>query len=602
MKHSWKEYKIGDFLERQYNSVLIDDFLKYKRITIKTKGQGVYLRDEVIGVEIGTKNQFKAQTNQFLLSKIDAMNGAFGIVPVQCDGAIITGNFWTYNINDGIILKDYLELLCVKQIFTEFSIAASEGTTNRKYLREDKFLNLSISLPPLPEQQRIVSKIDGSKNKLDQIKKLRAEQEKEINNLLFSKYTEIIKDAHWLPMKEVAPIIRREVKLIEEQQYPELGIRCFGKGTFHKPALNGVEVGTKKIFQIKEGDLVFSNVFAWEGGIAVAKEEDNDRYGSHRFISCVANRDKALVDFLCFHFLSQKGLEDINACSPGGAGRNKTLGLDKLMKIKVPIPKIELQEEFVALLRKVNTIKQHHTQTNQELSELMPSLLDMAFKGELTYVEQEENIQIAAEPTKNYLTVVKSNIPENKKSFAKQVLGGKIVSLFKDDKYFTRIKFQKLQYIAEHVIEEDLNWNYYRQTAGPYDNKFMHSVIYNLSRNKWFEENDYKFHPLAKAIEIDKYYQTYFGDKNDKLNKLFCLLKNATEKFCEAVATIYAVWNNHIIQKVEFDVEKIRQDFFAWSNRKENLFTNEEFELALQWMQKNSIEPTGFGQVIKEKK
>src|SRR5690606_35639235 len=132
-------------------------------------------------------------------------------------------------------------------------------------------------------------------------KELRVAQAKDINNLLFSKYTELIEDADWLPMKEVAPIIRREVKLNDEELYPELGIRCFGKGTFHKPALTGLEVGTKKIFQIKEGDLVFSNVFAWEGGIAVAKEDDNDRYGSHRFISCVANKEKALAEFLCFH-------------------------------------------------------------------------------------------------------------------------------------------------------------------------------------------------------------------------------------------------------------------------------------------------------------
>ena len=172
-------------------------------------------------------------------------------------------------------------------------------------------------------------------------------------------------------------------KTCEEELYPELGIRCFGKGTFHKPALTGLEVATKKIFQIKEGDLVFSNVFAWEGGIAVATEEDNDRYGSHRFISCVADKEKSLEEFLCFHFLSPKGLEDINACSPGGAGRNKTLGLDKLMRIKIPVPDITLQKEFVELLHKVTTIKNHHTQTEKELTQLLPSLLYKAFKGEL---------------------------------------------------------------------------------------------------------------------------------------------------------------------------------------------------------------------------
>ncbi len=76
-------------------------------------------------------------------------------------------------------------------------------------------------------------------------------------------------------------------------------------------------------------------------------------------------------------------MEDINACSPGGAGRNKTLGLDKLMKIKVPVPDIDLQNEFEELLHKVNTIKNHNNQTEQELKALMPSHLDKAFKREL---------------------------------------------------------------------------------------------------------------------------------------------------------------------------------------------------------------------------
>lgn len=371
---NWTPYRLGDFLERKYDSISVDSFTKYKRITIKTKGQGIELRDEIEGVEIGTKNQFKANHNQFLLSKIDAMNGAFGIVPKECNDGIITGNFWTYDINEKIIDREYLRLLCIKQEFTKFSLAASEGTTNRKYLREDKFLNLSILLPLLPEQQRIVSKIESVKERIEQIEKLRTEQVKDIKNLLFSKYTQMIENAEWLPMKEVAPIVRREVKLNEEELYPELGIRCFGKGTFHKPALTGLEVATKKIFQIKKGDLVFSNVFAWEGGIAVAKEEDNNRYGSHRFISCVADKEKALQEFLCFHFLSPKGLEDINACSPGGAGRNKTLGLNKLVKINVPVPDIALQKEFVELLNKVNAIKDQHSETEKELTQLLPAL------------------------------------------------------------------------------------------------------------------------------------------------------------------------------------------------------------------------------------
>jgi hypothetical protein len=40
-----------------------------------------------------------------------------------------------------------------------------------------------------------------------------------------------------------------------------------------------------------------------------------------------------------------------------------------------------VQEEFVELLHKVITIKEHYAQTEKELNELMPMLLDKAFKG-----------------------------------------------------------------------------------------------------------------------------------------------------------------------------------------------------------------------------
>jgi type I restriction enzyme S subunit len=139
-------------------------------------------------------------------------------------------------------------------------------------------------------------------------------------------------------------------------------------------------MGTKKIFQIKSGDLIFSNVFAWEGGIAVVKPEDDNRFGSHRFISCIVDDTIANVDFLCFHFLSSKGLSDIINASPGGAGRNKTLGLTKLMNIQVPIPTLKLQNEFVSMLHKFNQIKNN---PNTQLTQLLPSLLHKAFNGEL---------------------------------------------------------------------------------------------------------------------------------------------------------------------------------------------------------------------------
>ena len=226
-----------------------------------------------------------------------------------------------------------------------------------------------------------MARLDAVKANLTEVERLRAQQAKDVKALLFAHYTRLVENAQWLPMREVAPIVRRPVAIDPDQNYPELGIRSFGKGTFHKPPVNGFDVGTKKLFQIKANDLMFSNVFAWEGAIAVATPDDEGRVGSHRFISCVADPDKTLPDFLCYHLLTPKGMEAIIAASPGGAGRNKTLGLEKLERILVPIPTLLAQGEFLRMRATLNQMQALHTQSAGWLGQLMPSLLAGAFGG-----------------------------------------------------------------------------------------------------------------------------------------------------------------------------------------------------------------------------
>jgi type I restriction enzyme S subunit len=84
----------------------------------------------------------------------------------------------------------------------------------------------------------------------------------------------------WLSMARVAPLVRRPVEIHPEARYPEIGIRSFGRGTFHKADVEGAAVGTKRLFEVHAGDLLFNIVFAWEGAVAVAQPSDHGRFGS----------------------------------------------------------------------------------------------------------------------------------------------------------------------------------------------------------------------------------------------------------------------------------------------------------------------------------
>lgn len=160
----YSKKKIGDFLNRIKIPIDILNDSTYKRITIKINHKGVSQRDETIGAKIGTKKQFVVRGNDFILSKIDARSGAFGIIPPELDKAIITGNFWTYEVNKRLIDTDWFYHFTSSNNFNEICERASTGTTHRKYLDEKKFLNFEINLPSVDDQKEIVRRLNNRKN------------------------------------------------------------------------------------------------------------------------------------------------------------------------------------------------------------------------------------------------------------------------------------------------------------------------------------------------------------------------------------------------------------------------------------------------------
>jgi hypothetical protein len=177
--------KIANLLERNKTQVSIQNGVTYKRPTIKINGNGIFLRDEVDGIEIGTKKQFLIKKGQFLLSKIDARNGAFGVVPDELDNGIITGNFWTFDVDYTKVNPHYLSLLMGTKYFQNLSQTASVGTTNRNYLQEELFLNFEIPLPSLVDQNHIIDTYNQKIEAAKQLEKEAEEIEKNIENSLY---------------------------------------------------------------------------------------------------------------------------------------------------------------------------------------------------------------------------------------------------------------------------------------------------------------------------------------------------------------------------------------------------------------------------------
>ena len=176
---SYSLVKIKKFIKRSKIQTLVDDNTEYKRVKIKLYNKGVSIRDKVFGKDIGTKKQFIIKEGQFLLSKIDARNVAFGIATKEIDGAIITADFFAYDIDETIINPYFLSLITTTDEFLNFAKNSSTGTTNRQRLNEELFLNVEIPLPSIDEQNDLVQPL------LDNLEK------QEIENI---KLTQALKD------------------------------------------------------------------------------------------------------------------------------------------------------------------------------------------------------------------------------------------------------------------------------------------------------------------------------------------------------------------------------------------------------------------------
>lgn len=376
---SWPKVALGELLRRSDELAIIDHAAQYHEVTIRLWGKGVVSRGKVNGSDVVSVRRV-VHANQLILSKIDARNGAIGLVPPELDGAIVSNDFPSFAFRDlGKCDPAFMGWLVRSALFVEICRASSEGTTNRVRLKEGRFLNQEIALPPLADQKNLVAHFDLLAEKVRQIEEHLDAVEHDAEHLLALRFRDSIANAPLRKMAEIAPLIRREQSIELDGSYPELGIRSFGRGTFHKPALSGSDVGTKRLYRIEPGDLMFSNVFAWEGAIAIAQPKDAGRFGSHRFITCRANSELTSAEFLHYYFLTDEGVLKIGEASPGGAGRNRTLGLEKLMAINVPVPSLTALRAFDLLQAEVVALRAKHAAIREANSALLPATLERVF-------------------------------------------------------------------------------------------------------------------------------------------------------------------------------------------------------------------------------
>ncbi len=147
----WKQNPLSDFLTE--SRLRGSNGKTAKKLTVKLWGKGVTEKKETLS---GSENTayFRRMKGQFIYSKLDFLNGAFGIIPDELDGYESTIDLPAFDVHH--INTEFL-LLCVSDAaFYKRNGAIANGGRKAKRINPNDFLSFCINHPSLSEQTSIV--------------------------------------------------------------------------------------------------------------------------------------------------------------------------------------------------------------------------------------------------------------------------------------------------------------------------------------------------------------------------------------------------------------------------------------------------------------
>lgn len=147
----WKKRQLGEFLSESRLPGSKGNIAK--KITVKLWGNGVFEKNEAIQGSINTQ-YYRRRAGQFIYSKLDFLNQAFGIIPPNLDNFESTVDLPCFDITQELNSLFLLEYVKRREFYERLGEAA-DGSRKARRIHAETFLSFSVALPTLLEQQKI---------------------------------------------------------------------------------------------------------------------------------------------------------------------------------------------------------------------------------------------------------------------------------------------------------------------------------------------------------------------------------------------------------------------------------------------------------------
>jgi type I restriction enzyme S subunit len=280
---------------------------------------------------------------------------------------------------EGLVEVEYLYYFILERKLFKIADTSTIPQINNKHINP-----LKLIIPQLPEQKAIancLSTWDTAITKQDALIKAKKQLKTGLMQQLLSGKKRLSGfNGEWA-IKRFDYFLNYSPRPVEKPKtaFTKLGIRSHCKGTFQNKNFKPSAIGIDTMYLVKPNDLIVNITFAWEGAVAIVKQEDGGALVSHRFPTYEFIDGISDVGFFKQFVQSKWFRYQLDLISPGGAGRNRVLSKKELNKLKIRLPDYKEQTAIAQVLntadQEINLLINQRNQLQLQKKGLMQQLL-----------------------------------------------------------------------------------------------------------------------------------------------------------------------------------------------------------------------------------
>lgn len=371
------------------------------------------------------------------------------------------------------------------------------------------------------------------------------------------------------------------------QHFPYLRVANVQRGRIDVKELERYELSLAELakWRLNAGDLLIVEGNGSEneiGRCAIWRGEVEDCvYQNH--LMRVRPEICEQVEYLALYLNSPVGIAHMKRLAITTSGLFN-LSVGKIRSIPVALPPVSEQRRIVAKV--------------DQLMELCDQLKTYLTQGRLLN-EQLANTLIQHALAEDDQRVLRTM----DRQAARTLLAAEITHRLHNQRTFGQRKLQKVIYLAEHAARlAEIRGDYLRDAAGPHDRQLMNKVEGEMQDHQWYERIEretvgHAYRPLSHAgHHRQAYCSAWPVAERATIEQVIELMRDWDTDRCEMTVTLYAAWNDFILESRPVSDEAIVDEVMhSWNDTKLR-FGKTEWLAVLAEMKKHKIlMPNGFG-------